>query len=40
MVSLLLVEEKGANSEGWDGGGQHELALFSKRKMKKAKGST
>ena len=40
MVASLLSEEKMAYSEDSDIGGQHEIALFSKGKMRRTKGST
>ena len=40
MATSLLAEEKRTNSEGLDVGGQCELALFSKGKMRKTNGST
>lgn len=40
MVTSLLAEEKRTYSENLDAGGQHEIALYSKDKMRKTKGST
>jgi hypothetical protein len=40
MVASLLSEEKRTYSEDSDVGGQHEIALFSKGKMRRIKGST
>jgi len=40
MVTSLLAEEKRTYSENLDAGGQHEIALYSKGKMRKTKGST
>jgi len=40
MVSSLLAGEKRENLEASDVGGQHDLALYSKEKMNKTKGST
>ena len=39
-LTSLLTEEKRAYSEDLDVGGQHEIALYSKGKMRKTKGST
>jgi hypothetical protein len=40
MVTSLLAEEKRTYSENLDAGGQREIALYSKGKMRKTKGST
>ena len=40
MVSSLLAYEKKVNLEASHVGGEHELALFSKTKIKKMKSST
>jgi hypothetical protein len=40
MVASLLSEEKRTYSEDSDVGSQHEIALFSKEKMRRTKGST
>ena len=40
MVASVLAEAKRAYSEDLDVGGQHEIALYSKGKMRKTKGST